>query len=218
MDSAHAGLPASPPGPSHTPPTSCHPLRAQHPRFRACSSCPAAKLMVTWWEQRGELRPLISTCCLTHTEQVARLADPALRPGRGRRPRFSLVGGLPSMPSASGDPLFCSDTSTVLRDRPTPHRRAMSDLAGPWPLLRLAHCVTGVDGVIPVLAHGVSRHTWGLRLRGVLKALAMSRPSILPSALLNGVGTPNANISQLNTRPTGAPVNASMAALRLATA
>ena len=45
----------------------------------------------------------------------------------------------------------------------------------------------------------------------------MSRPSILPSALLNGVGTPNANISQLNTRPTGAPVNASMAALRLAT-
>jgi len=36
-----------------------------------------------------------------------------------------------------------------------------------------------------------------------------------PSALLNGVGTPNTNISQLNTRPAGAPVNASMAALRL---
>ena len=38
---------------------------------------------------------------------------------------------------------------------------------------------------------------------------------MLPSALLNGVGTPNTNISQLNTRPAGAPVNASMAALRL---
>jgi hypothetical protein len=37
---------------------------------------------------------------------------------------------------------------------------------------------------------------------------------MLPSALLNGVGTPNTNISQLNTRPAGAPVNASMAALR----
>jgi hypothetical protein len=40
---------------------------------------------------------------------------------------------------------------------------------------------------------------------------------MLPSTLLNDVGTPNANISQLNTRPAGAPVNASMAALRLAT-
>jgi len=38
---------------------------------------------------------------------------------------------------------------------------------------------------------------------------------MLPSALLNGVGTPNTNISQLNTQPAGAPVNASMAALRL---
>ena len=35
-------------------------------------------------EQRGEPRPLIFTCCLTHTEQVAQLADPALSPGRGR--------------------------------------------------------------------------------------------------------------------------------------
>jgi len=40
---------------------------------------------------------------------------------------------------------------------------------------------------------------------------------MLPSALLNDVGTPNTNISQLNTWPAGAPVNASMAASRLAT-
>ena len=40
---------------------------------------------------------------------------------------------------------------------------------------------------------------------------------MLPSALLNDVSIPNANISQLNTRPAGAPVNASMVALRLAT-
>ena len=60
-------------------------------------------------------------------------------------------------------------------------------------------------------------HAWGLRLRGVLRVLAIAHPSVLPSALLNGVGTPVAIISQLNTLPACAPVNASMAALRLAT-
>ena len=35
-------------------------------------------------EQRGEPRPLVFTCCFTHTQQAAHLADPALSPGRGR--------------------------------------------------------------------------------------------------------------------------------------
>jgi hypothetical protein len=60
-------------------------------------------------------------------------------------------------------------------------------------------------------------HAWGLRLRRVLRVLAMAHPSMLPSAMLNGVGTPVAIISQLNTLPACAPVNASMAASRLAT-
>jgi len=47
--------------------------------------------------------------------------------------------------------------------------------------------------------------------------LAIAHSSMLPSALFNGVGIPVAIISQLNTQPTCAPVNASMAALRLAT-
>jgi len=37
-------------------------------------------------EQRGEPRPLIFACCLTHTEQAAQLAYPALSPARGRQP------------------------------------------------------------------------------------------------------------------------------------
>ena len=60
-------------------------------------------------------------------------------------------------------------------------------------------------------------HAWGLRLRRVLRTLARARPPVLPSALRNDVGTLVAIISQLNTRPACAPVNASMAALRLAT-
>ena len=60
-------------------------------------------------------------------------------------------------------------------------------------------------------------HAWGLRLRRVRRVLALARPPVLPSALLNDVGTPVAIISQLNTLPACAPVNASMAAARLAT-
>jgi len=47
--------------------------------------------------------------------------------------------------------------------------------------------------------------------------LAITHPPVLPSAMLNGVGTPVSIISQLNTLPALPPVNASMAALRLAT-
>src|SRR5947209_5817970 len=47
-------------------------------------------------EQRGEPRPLVLTCCFTHTEQVAQLADPALSPGRGRLPSV-LLGRWPSL-------------------------------------------------------------------------------------------------------------------------
>jgi hypothetical protein len=59
-------------------------------------------------------------------------------------------------------------------------------------------------------------HARGLRLRRVGRRLAIAPPSVWPSALLNDVGTPIAIISQLNTRPTCAPVNASMATSRLA--
>ena len=47
--------------------------------------------------------------------------------------------------------------------------------------------------------------------------LAIALPPVLPSAMLNDVGTPFAIISQLNTLPALPPVNASMAALRPST-
>ena len=55
---------------------------------------------------------------------------------------------------------------------------------------------------------------WGLGLRGVRGVHALPPPLVLPSALLNDVGTPVAIISQLNTMPARAPVNASVASLR----
>jgi hypothetical protein len=60
-------------------------------------------------------------------------------------------------------------------------------------------------------------HAWGLRLRRVLRTLALPCPQGLPSALLNCVGTLVAIISQLDTQPACAPVNASRPILRLAT-
>jgi hypothetical protein len=60
-------------------------------------------------------------------------------------------------------------------------------------------------------------HAWGLRLRRVLRKLALPLPEMLPSASWHNVGTLISIISQLNTLPTCAPVNASMAASRLAT-
>jgi hypothetical protein len=44
-------------------------------------------------------------------------------------------------------------------------------------------------------------HARGLRLRGVRRVLAFTHPSVLPSAMLNDVGTPVAIISQFHTLP-----------------
>ena len=60
-------------------------------------------------------------------------------------------------------------------------------------------------------------HAWGLRLRRVHDRLALAPIVVSPSASWYGVGTPDAIISQLDTLPACAPVNASMVALRLAT-
>jgi hypothetical protein len=60
-------------------------------------------------------------------------------------------------------------------------------------------------------------HAWGLRLRRVLQSLALPCLPVLPSALLNCVGTLIAIISQLDTQPACAPVNASRPISRLAT-
>jgi hypothetical protein len=60
-------------------------------------------------------------------------------------------------------------------------------------------------------------HARGLGLRGVRRPLAVARPVVWPSASWYDVGTPVAIISQLNTLPACAPVNASVVALRPAT-
>src|SRR5260370_16113143 len=60
-------------------------------------------------------------------------------------------------------------------------------------------------------------HGWGLRLRRVRARLAIAPAAAWPSVTWYDVGTPDAIISQLITLPTCAPVNASMAASRLAT-
>jgi hypothetical protein len=59
-------------------------------------------------------------------------------------------------------------------------------------------------------------HAWGLGLRRVHVKLAIAPGAAWPSVTWYDVGTLDAIISQLDTLPTYAPVNASMVALRLA--
>src|SRR5712692_6950960 len=160
---------------------------------------------------------LASKRCFTHIEQVARRAGPALRPGRGRLPDV-LLGRSPSLHTLRR---WLSTVVRVLRRYYATVRLPIDVRVG-----LLAQGLlqpdrhTFHDGRrwgLPVLARGVSIHAWGLRLRGVLRMLAIAHPSVLPSAMRNDVSTPVAIISQLHAQPACAPVNASMAALRPAT-
>jgi hypothetical protein len=73
--------------------------------------------------------PLLVTCNFTLTVQVAPLAGPALSPGAVACSIWS-VAFPPGPPPMVAD--LCSNTSSVLRDRPTPHQRA-AWTSGSWP-------------------------------------------------------------------------------------
>src|SRR5271166_3506076 len=159
-------------------------------------------------KQRAQSRPLLPTCYLAHTVQVAQLAGPALSPGRGRLPDV-LLGRSPSLHALRRCLL------TVVRALRWYYStvRLPSDVhvgLGAQGLLQPARRIVpgGRRWGLPVLARGVSMHAWGLRLRRVLRILAMAPPSVLPSAIRNDVGPLVAIVSQLNTRPACAPVNA----------
>src|SRR5215470_4043770 len=114
------------------------------------------------------------------------------------------------MPSAGGRPPLFGHFVGITQPSDSPPA-CMLDF---WLIAFSYRPATTSDGRqwgLPVLARGVSMHAWGLRLRGVLRVLAMAHPSVLPSAMRNDVGTPVAIISQLNTLPACTPVNASMA-------
>ena len=156
-------------------------------------------------------------CYFTHTAQVAQLAGPALSPGRGRLPDV-LLGRSPSLHALRR----CLLTLVRTLRRYYATVRLPTDVhvgLRAQGLLQPARRIfpDGHRWGLPVLARGVSMHAWGLRLRRVLRTLALAHPPVLPSAMRNDVGTRVAIISQLNTLPACAPVNASMAASRLAT-
>src|SRR5712692_2705445 len=117
---------------------------------------------------------------------------------------FSLVSGLPSTTSAGGCPLLfgCFVSTTPLYDSPLP---CMEDL---W-LIAFSSRPAYFHGRrrgLPVLAHGVSLHAWGLRLRGAAPRSRYRECALLPSVRADAVGSPKPLISELNTQPTDSPV------------
>src|SRR5947199_7053443 len=71
---------------------------------------------------------------------------------------------------------------------------------------RPAHCSRGRLRGLPVLAHRVSLHAWGLRLRGAAPCSRYRKRALLPSVPSDAVGSPHYLISELNTQPTVTPV------------
>src|ERR1035437_821766 len=113
-------------------------------------------------EQRGKPRPLVPTCYLTHAEQIAQLAGPALGPGRGRLLDV-LLGRSPSLHALRRCLLTVVRALrryyTIVRLPPDVHvgLRAQG-------LLQPARRIfpDGRRWGLPVLGHGVSMHAWGL--------------------------------------------------------
>src|ERR1700738_1088484 len=97
-------------------------------------------------------------------------------------------------------PRPCSRTSQVLCSRSTPRRRTWrtygSSPSPPGPLT-----ICGRQRGLPVLAHEVSLHAWGLRLRGAAPCSRFRNSALLPSVLPDAVGSPKRKISELNTQP-----------------
>src|ERR1019366_2912799 len=80
---------------------------------------------------------------------------------------------------------LCSNDSSVLCRCMTPRRRAR----GPYGLSLLPpSCRYRNLRGLPVLVCEVSRRVWGLRLRRIGQELALTLPSMLPSAHVNRVG------------------------------
>src|ERR1700722_606662 len=72
----------------------------------------------------------------------------------------------------------------------------------------------GQAGDLPVPMQEVSSACQGLRPRGTSRALAITHPSVLPSASLTASASRTTKLSRLNTWPTDAPVTASSLASR----
>jgi hypothetical protein len=157
-------------------------------------------------QQGGEPQLPIFTRCLAHTLQPLWPASPTRRVWHGCGCCvFSLVRGLPSTTSAGRLPALVR----LLR-RYYAAVRLPTVVRGGLAALRVLLPVRGFSPGrrrdLPVLAHGVSQHAWGLRLRRVESGLTLSSALVWPSVRFDTVGTRGQRISELNTQPADAPV------------
>src|ERR1039457_3776619 len=97
---------------------------------------------------------------------------------------FSLVSGLPSTTSAGGSPLLfgCFAGTMPLYDSPLPCKEDL------WLIAFSSQPVHYLRAAAGSLAHGVSLHAWGLRLRGVAPRSRFRVCALLPSVLSYAVG------------------------------
>src|SRR5213594_254736 len=121
--------------------------------------------MLTWCSRAVNFRFLSRfAASRTRSSPLGPLSRLGVRHGLGRGV-FSLVGGLPSAASAGDGSLWfdCFVGTTPPYDSPLPCTRDLPLIAFS---LRPAAWRPRRQRGLPVLAHGVSLHAWGLRLRG----------------------------------------------------
>jgi len=113
---------------------------------------------------------------------------------------------------------LCSNDSSVLCRGVTPRRRAR----GPCGLSLLppscgSLCRHRNLRGLPVLVYEVSRRVWGLRLRRIGQELALTLPSMWPSAHVNRVGIRVVSFRSSMAHPAYSPVYASSCTSRCPT-
>ena len=139
-------------------------------------------------QQGRELQLPVLPCGFAHTLQPAWPAFPARCPVRVRLRRV-LLGPRPSLRNLRWRlPAFVRLLRryyAVVRLPATVHEGLAAHRVLP-PARRTV--LDGRPRGLPVLAHGVSPHAWGLRLRRVECGLALATAPVLPSARSDGVG------------------------------
>src|ERR1017187_8878915 len=161
--------------------------------------------MLTWCSRAVNFSFLSFAASRTRASPLGPFSRLGVRHGLGSCV-FSLVGGLPSATSAGGRPLLfgCFVGTMPLYDSPPPCMRALSLIA--FSLRPAPHCSRAATGSPGSRAWSFSACLGSSTPQGRTTLALFACGTLLPSRQSDAVGSLHPLISELNTQPTGTPV------------